>query len=186
MLVTVVVIAAVAGFLGLGACAGSPQRPIATVEHVDLPRFMGDWYVIASIPTFLERGAHNAMESYALNADGSVATTFAFNAGDFTGPRKIHQPTGYVRGAASNAVWGMMFLWPFKAEYRVLWLDQGYSQTVIGRSKRDYAWIMARAPSIPESDYAQMVHFLTAEGYDTAKLQRVPQQWPASAAAKQP
>ncbi|MDH3935419.1 MAG: lipocalin family protein, partial [Gammaproteobacteria bacterium] len=42
-----------------------------SVEYVDINRFMGDWYVIANIPTFVETGAHNAIESYALNADGS-------------------------------------------------------------------------------------------------------------------
>ena len=42
---------------------------------------MGDWYVIASIPTRLERGAHNAVESYQLLADGTIDTTFTFNDG---------------------------------------------------------------------------------------------------------
>jgi apolipoprotein D and lipocalin family protein len=163
---------------GMSACTGTPQRPITTVEHVDLQRFMGDWYVIASIPTFLERGAHNAVESYALNADGTVATTFSFNADSFVGKRKVHHPTGYVIDSRSNAVWGMRFLWPFKAEYRVIWLDVDYTQTIIGRSKRDYVWIMARTPSIPEADYKRLVHFLAGEGYDTGKLRLVPQRWP--------
>ena len=42
---------------------------------VDVDRFMGDWYVIANIPTFAEKGAHNAVESYRLDADGTIATT---------------------------------------------------------------------------------------------------------------
>ena len=46
----------------LAACAGQGgARPIPPVEQVDLDRFMGDWYVIASIPTAMERGAHNAV-----------------------------------------------------------------------------------------------------------------------------
>jgi|GEM_PF-4092564 len=36
--------------LWLAACANQP--PMETVEHVDLERYMGDWYVIAHIPTF--------------------------------------------------------------------------------------------------------------------------------------
>ena len=38
------------------------MKPIHTVEKVDLERFMGDWYVIASIPTFIEKEAFNAIE----------------------------------------------------------------------------------------------------------------------------
>ena len=33
------------------------MRPIHTIESVDLKRFTGDWYVIASIPTFIEKDA---------------------------------------------------------------------------------------------------------------------------------
>ena len=34
---------------------------LKTVDYVDLERFMGDWYVIANIPTFIEKGAVNAV-----------------------------------------------------------------------------------------------------------------------------
>ena len=43
-------------------CKSMP--PIRTEPSVDLDRFMGDWYVIANIPTFVEKGAHNAVETY--------------------------------------------------------------------------------------------------------------------------
>ncbi len=57
---------------------------------------MGDWYVIASIPTFIERGAHNAVESYRLAADGTIETTFTFRAGGFDGEPKRYTPRGFV------------------------------------------------------------------------------------------
>ena len=59
----------------LAGCQTVTQPPIETVGKVDLPRFMGDWYVIANIPTFIEKGAHNAIESYKLADDGSIETT---------------------------------------------------------------------------------------------------------------
>ena len=149
-------------------------KPIYTVEAVDLKRFMGDWYVIASIPTFIEKDAYNAVESYHLDDDGTIATTFRFNKGSFNGPLKTYTPRGFVRDASSNAVWGMQFVWPFKAEYRIVYLTDDYSQTVIGRSKRDYVWIMAREPSIPDKDYDRILDFLTEQGYNLDKLRKVP------------
>jgi apolipoprotein D and lipocalin family protein len=157
----------------MAGCQSS--APLATVAHVDVPRFMGDWYVIACIPTFIERNAYNAVESYRLASDGRVLTDFTFRAGSFEGPRKHYTPVGYVLDA-SGATWGMQFVWPIKADYRVIYLDEGYSQVIIGRQKRDYAWIMARTPAIPEPDYARHVEFLRASGYDVTKLRRVPQQ----------
>jgi len=166
---------AAAGLL-LGGCQGTPS-PLLTVPRVDLQRFMGPWYVIASIPTFIEKGAHNAIESYALDADGTIATTFTFRAGAFDGEAKRYTPRGFVTDRVSNAVWGMQFIWPIKAEYRIMYLADDYSQTVIGRSQRDYVWIMARTPEIPAADYERLVKMLGAEGYDVSLIQKVPQRW---------
>ena len=76
----------------LSAC--SNLEPLQPVDHVDLDRFMGDWYVIANIPTAIEKGAHNAIESYQLDSDGSIATTFTFNDGGFSGEQKVYKPRG--------------------------------------------------------------------------------------------
>ena len=158
----------------VSACSSMP--PIEPVDSVDLDRFMGDWYVVANIPTFLEKGAHNAVESYELNADGTVATTFTFRDGAFDGPVKTYTPRGFVQ-SDSNAVWGMQFIWPIKADYRIVYLDEAYSTTVIGRNKRDYVWIMAREPQIPAVRYDQIVAMLDDVGYDVSEIQQVPQRW---------
>lgn len=160
----------------LSACSGN-VKPIATVLQVDLQRFMGDWYVIANIPTFLEKDAHNAVETYQMLEDGRIATTFAFNAGSFDGKRKQFHPVGTVRDTQTNATWDMQFLWPFQAEYKVIYLDDTYQQTIIGRSKRDYVWLMARQPQISDADYQQRLQFMADQGYDISKVKKVPQRW---------
>jgi len=168
-----------AATLFVTGCQSVAQPPIRVVDHVDLPRFMGDWYVIANIPTWLEKGAHNAVESYRLLPDGTVATTFTFRDGSFDGPEKRYHPHGFVSDKTGNAVWGMQFIWPIKADYRIVYLTPDYSQTVIGRQKRDYVWIMARTPAIPEADYRRILALLAEQGYDISKVQRVPQRWEA-------
>jgi apolipoprotein D and lipocalin family protein len=161
-----------------GGCSTTNLPPIRTAQKVDLQRFMGDWYVLASIPTFIEREAHNAVESYRLTDDGRVATTFTFNDGGFDGERKIYTPTGFVLDTESNAVWGMRFIWPIKADYRIVYVDEDYSQTIIGRLKRDYVWIMARTPQISPHDMQHLVSIIAEQGYDTSRLRTVPQRWP--------
>ena len=166
-----------AALLFLGACASAPTRPpLALAPAVDLGRFMGDWYVIAAIPTVFERGAHAPMEHYALEADGSIATTFSFNAGAFDGPRRVFRSRGFVVAGSGNAVWGQQYVWPFKADYRIAWLSADYAQVVIAREKRDHVWIMARTPTIAVADYARLQAFVAAQGYDAARLDRMPQQ----------
>jgi apolipoprotein D and lipocalin family protein len=157
----------------LTACSAT-SPPLQTVEQVDLPRFMGDWYVVANIPTFIEKNAHNAVESYELIGEKTVATTFTFNEGSFDGPLKTYRPTGFVTDDPSNAVWGMQFIWPIKADFRVIYLTEDYTQTVIARNKRDYVWIMARSPQIPEQDYEHILTLIAEQGYDRYKVRRVP------------
>jgi apolipoprotein D and lipocalin family protein len=69
----------------------------------------------------------------------------------------------------------MQFIWPIKAEYRVLFVSEAYDQAVIGRSKRDYLWIMARTPSIAPGEYQALVDMVEEQGYDVAKIRKVPQ-----------
>jgi apolipoprotein D and lipocalin family protein len=161
--------------LVLAACSSPP--PIHTATAVDLERFMGDWYVIANIPTYIETNAYNAMESYRLAGDGTVATTFSFREGGFEGARKTYHPTGYIIDRHSNAVWGMQFIWPIRSDYRIIYVDDAYDQTIIGRIQRDYVWLMARTPQLSEVDYQRFLRLIAEQGYDVSKVRKVPQRW---------
>jgi apolipoprotein D and lipocalin family protein len=163
--------------LSCAGCASVERRPLPTVPKVDLTRFMGNWYVIGVIPTRFEKEAHNAVESYSLNPDGTIATTFTFRKGSFDGPLKQYHPKGFVTPDPSNAVWGMQFVWPIKAEYLIVHLDDAYTTTVVARNKRDHAWIMSRTPTMPEGQYLELVQLLVSWGYDEQSFVRVPQRW---------
>lgn len=167
---------ALAILTGLGGCAVNPSKvTIPVAPQVDLQKFMGPWYVIANIPTAIEKGAHNAIESYELDTDGTIKTTFTFNKGAFDGPPKRYEPRGFVVPGTNNAIWGMRFIWPIKAEYVVSYVDPAYSETIIARSARDYVWIMARTPTISEARYDALVAQVKQFGYDVSQIQRVPQ-----------
>ena len=136
---------------------------------------MGDWYVIASVPTFIEKGAHNAIESYAMNDDGTIATTFRFNRDSFDGEVSTYHPTGFV-SKHSNSEWGMQFIWPFKAEYIIAYLSDDYQHTIIARTARDYVWIMARTPVLENKEYNDLVQRVVDMGYERDLIQKVPNQ----------
>jgi apolipoprotein D and lipocalin family protein len=139
----------------LAGCSSAPTLPVA--KDVDLDRFMGDWYVIANIPTRFEVGAHNAVESYKRDQDGSIATTFTYRDGAFDGPEKVMRPRGFVR-----------------------------PDTIIARSALDYVWIMARTPTLSSDEFAQLERRVHELGYDLSKLEKVPQRWDSAAVDPQP
>ena len=160
----------------IAGCGVSPQKvTVPVVEKVDLPRFMGPWYVIGVIPTVIEKDVYNAIETYELAPDGTIKTTFTLNKGGFDGERKVYTPRGFVVPGTNNAIWGMQFIWPIKAEFVISHLDADYTETIIARSARDYVWIMARTPTIDDARYAALVKRVADMGYDTTKLVKVPQ-----------
>ena len=72
------VLALVCAAAAVAACASrggalAPAPSVPTARDVDLSRFMGDWYVIANIPTWPERDAYNAVENYSLREAGVTA-----------------------------------------------------------------------------------------------------------------
>lgn len=158
----------------LPAMAAS-KMPLRTVPKVDLPRFMGDWYVIANIPYFAERGNVEAVESYRLREDGQIANWFVFRKNSFDAPQKRYDFTAEVKNKETMAEWRVKFLPFLKVAYLVIDLDPGYQWTVVGHPSRKYGWIMARQKTLPKDTYAGILERLEAKGYDPQKFAKVPQ-----------
>lgn len=165
-------------FLLTGCATVNP--PPTVPQKVDLPRFMGDWYVVAGQLTWLEKEAYNGVETYELKEGGKIATTYTFRKGGFDGPVKTYHPSGYVFNRESNAEWRMQFVWPFEAAYLILFLDDEYRYTVIGEPGRKYLWIMARKPHIPDDVMKTILSHLEGIGYDVSKIKAMPQKWTES------
>ncbi|QDV08792.1 Outer membrane lipoprotein Blc precursor [Planctomycetes bacterium Poly30] len=156
----------------------SPDEPLPTEQNVSVERFMGDWYVQGHVPIFTEKDAYNAVESYVRDDEGKIQTIYAFREGAFDGSIKTNKPTGFVEDEKTGAEWSMRFIWPFKAEYLIAYVDDAYTETIVARSKRDYAWIMTRDAEISDERYDRLAARVEALGYDLSDLRRVPQSWP--------
>ena len=151
--------------------------PLDTVPHVDIEKFMGDWYVIANIPTIIEKNAFNAIENYKLNSRGEIETTFSFYQDSPNGNKKVYTPKGYIYNKETNAEWRMEFLWPIKLPFLIIDLAEDYSYTVIGYPNREYVWIMSRNIELDEVTYGKILNNLELVGYDISKIKHVPQIW---------
>lgn len=148
------------------------------MSHVDLGRYMGNWYVIASIPTRFGSDGYNPVESYRLEPDGSVCTSFRFRKGSFNGPlKKIHSVATVVPGRG-DAEWRVHLFWLLREQYIVAWLAPDYSAVIVARDARDYMWLMARSPQMAPAEYHQLLVRVAAMGYDLSKVRKSPQRWP--------
>jgi apolipoprotein D and lipocalin family protein len=160
--------------LAAGAATASRDQPIQPVAQVDLPRFMGTWYLVGGILTPFEREAWNAVQTYTLQADGSIRTTLGFNHRGADGPRRQTEAPARVRPGTGNAVWDVRVIGPWKSQYVVGWLRQDYGLMVVARDARDYAWVFARSPSVPVAELERARQHLQGWGYDMARWRQVP------------
>lgn len=154
------------------------EKPQELVDYVDIQRFMGDWYVISSIPTVFEKGAVNAIETYTWNEKkGIVDVGFTYRVGSPDGKVKSMTQRGFIYDSESNAEWRVQPLWPLKLGYLIIDLADDYSYTVVGVPSRNYLWIMAREPALSDSVYQGILDRVAAQGYDLDAIQLVPQEW---------
>ncbi len=166
----------IAALVLLSGCMTTPKKaPLKTVDHVDLPRFMGDWYVIGTIPWIVEKNNVGTMDIYKMRPDGRIDITYAFHKMDLSAKRQEMHAIGTVLDAKTNARWGVQFIWPFKAPYLVIDLAPDYSTTTIGYPSRDLIWIMARTPTLPEETYQALLQNALSQGYDIKRIVKIPQ-----------
>jgi apolipoprotein D and lipocalin family protein len=160
------------GFLTAG-CA--TVKPPPTVPRVDLPRFMGDWYVVGGILTPFEKDIYHAIETYTLDEKGDIPTTYTFRKGGFDGPKKTLTNKAFVYDKETFAEWRIQFFWPFKFPYLVIYLDEDYQSTAVATDDKKYLWIMSRTPQMNPAHYDEIIALITEQGFATNKLVRVPQ-----------
>ena len=154
------------------------DAPLPTAENVKIDLFMGRWYVHGYTPIIVDKNAHNAIEHYRLDADKKIQTTYQYRDGGLDREIKTFTPVGWVdEEAGSNAEWHMQFIWPFTADYIILYIDAEYSETIVAHPSRKYAWIMLRGDSVSDADYDRLLSKLKLAGFDTGIMQKLPHDW---------
>ncbi|CAE7567879.1 DHRS12 [Symbiodinium sp. CCMP2456] len=156
------------------------SAPLAAMTSpIDLPRFMGTWYVIANIPTFFDRGTTHNVENYKLDDGGRVVhVDFTYRKAGSGKPGLLQQRAEVVNDACTQ--WAIspklgVFL-PLRIAYLVADCAEDYSTTIIGVPDKSYIWIMARTPTVDQATYDALLAKARSFGYNTSSILRVSQE----------
>jgi apolipoprotein D and lipocalin family protein len=168
------------GALALASCATSTTEqlrlpPLEPVAHVELSRYLGTWYEIASFPQRFQRGCTATTATYNLRDDGEIDVFNRCRKDSLDGDPQSALGRARIVDRATNAKLEVSFFGPFWGDYWVIDLADDYSTAVVGHPSRDYLWILARTPTIPDETYDAIVARLRAHGYETTRLVRTPQ-----------
>ncbi len=148
---------------------------LATVEHVDIERYMGTWFEIAKLPQSFEKGLVGITATYSMLPNGKVGVVNKGYKGDFNGKTKTAQGRAMVVDAKTNAKLRVSFFWPFAGDYWILELGRDYEYAVVGEESRNYLWILSRTPQMDEATYNDLLKRVQAKGFDVSKLEKTPQ-----------
>jgi apolipoprotein D and lipocalin family protein len=143
-----------------------------TVARVDLQRYLGTWYEIASFPQSFQRGCTATTATYALRDDGQIDVLNRCRKGSLDGEPKEARGRARVVDRASNARLEVTFFWPFWGDYWIVDLGADYEYAVVGHPSRDYLWILSRTPTMDPALYASILQRLETQGFETARLRR--------------
>jgi apolipoprotein D and lipocalin family protein len=163
-------------FFAAGCATSTTQRlrlpPLETVAHVDLSRYVGTWYEIASFPQSFQRGCTATTATYTLREDGDIDVLNRCRDGSLDGKERSALGRARVVDRATNAKLEVSFFRPFWGDYWIIDLADDYTYAVVGHPGRDYLWILARTPTMADATYQSIVARLRAQGYDTSRLVR--------------
>jgi apolipoprotein D and lipocalin family protein len=166
---------AILAAVGLASCESLVMKPLPTVSHVDLPRYMGQWHEVARLPLFFQRGCVQSTAEYGLKGDGTVSV---LNRCLKDGKPKQVKGTATVVDAKTQAIlevrfneWFSIFIPRARAgNYFIVWLDADYSAAAVGTPDRKHLWILARSSPLPRPVYQQIVEHCQQLRFPVEKL----------------
>lgn len=151
------------------------SQPLETVSYVDLKRYAGMWYEIASFPQRFQKGCHCTTAEYTLTDKGYVVVENRCRKDSLNGKESYIKGKAFVEKNTGNAKLNVQFFWPFKGKYWIIDLADDYSYAVVGHPNREYLWILSRTPQMSDAIYNQILKRLTEKQFDITKLKRTAQ-----------
>ena len=160
-------------FLMLPSIAMS--QTLETVPYVDLNKYAGKWYEIASFPQQFQKGCNATTAEYTVTDKGIVIVENRCTKDSINGKPSYIKGKAFVIENSGNAKLKVQFFWPFKGKYWIIDLADDYSYAVVGHPNRNYLWILSRTATMNEAIYQQIVSRIKEKGFDILKLKRTTQ-----------
>ncbi|NTV91863.1 MAG: lipocalin family protein [Chlorobiaceae bacterium] len=143
-----------------------------TVAAVDVARYCGTWYEIASFPSRQQKRCMKTKAEYTLSDNGTVAVRNSCSRGRRTASIKAVATAVPDTG---NAKLKVLFFGLFKADYWVIDLAPDYSWAAVSNPAGSRLWLLSRTPYMAEPLYLDIIKKLASKGLDISKLSRTVQ-----------
>lgn len=148
---------------------------LATVPNVELKKYAGTWYEIASFPLKAQKNCACTTADYTLTDKGYVIVKNRCQDKRSGNIKKI-KGKAFVGKDGDNAKLKVQFFPPFKAPYYIIALDKdAYYYAAVGTPDRNYLWILCREAVMDSTLYQGITDSVRKLGFDTKRLKITPQ-----------
>ena len=144
---------------------------LQTVAHVDVAKYAGKWFEIASFPQRFHKGCTCTTAEYTATDKGYIIVENRCNKDSVNGKESYIKGKAFIEENSGNAKLKVQFFWPFKAKYWIIDLADDYSYAVVSHPNKKYLWILSRTQTMNEITYTQITNRLKEKGFDLSKLQ---------------
>lgn len=158
----------------LTSCFSSKSTP-TQVGSVDLEKYAGLWYEIASFPASFQKGCHCTTAEYQLTGKKYIRVINRCRRNAVDGKQSGITGRAYPVSGSNNTKLRVQFFWPFRGDYDIIMLADDYSWAVVSSGSK-YLWILSRTPKLDEEIIRGLLSKLSAAGYDINRLQMTEQQ----------
>ncbi len=148
---------------------------LQTVPKVDLHKYAGKWYEIASYPQWFQKNCYCTTAEYTISEKGYVIVENRCNRGGLNGKKSYIRGKAFVQKNSGNAKLKVQFFWPFKGDYWIIDLADDYSYAVVSNPDKKYLWILSRTQKMNDGVYQEILSRLKSKGYDLSKLKKTTQ-----------
>jgi len=146
------------------------QITLPVVSNVDIERYAGKWFEIASFPMKFQKNCFCVTADYTPTDKGYVKVYNSCRKGSVNGKVKSINGKAFVVEGTNNAKLKVQFFWPFKADYWIIDLDTDYQWAVVSGPSRKYLWVLSRNPDMQKETWQYITERLVKNGFDTGKL----------------
>ena len=162
---------------GLLLCLGLSSQTSGLVKSVDLNRFSGKWFEIASYPAKFQQGCRCSTAEYEVVAGKKyIAVTNRCILIKRSGSRVAEAGArAYPKKGYNNAWLKVSFFWPFMGDYQVIGLSEDYDWVIVGHPQQKYLWILSRESYMPSQTYHEITQVISSKGYNVNRLVKTPQ-----------
>jgi len=161
-------------FISFRTWAKKPELKV--VPYVDVNKYAGKWYEIASFPQSFQKGCHCTTAEYTMSDNGYIIVENRCKRGSIDGKQSYIKGKAFVQKNTGNAKLKVQFFFPFRGKYWIIDLADDYSYAVVSHPNRKYLWILSRTPKMDEFVYNGILNRLKENGFDLSKLERTLQE----------